>query len=69
MEVWRGGVSAWECDEMGHLNVRFHVSRALEGLGVLAELLGLEPIFAPNAAATLAVRAIGQAFQAAAGRP
>ena len=32
VEVWRGGVNTWECDEMGHLNVRFYVARAMEGL-------------------------------------
>ena len=26
LEVWRGGVNTWECDEMGHLNVRFYVA-------------------------------------------
>lgn len=35
----RGSVSAWECDENDHLNVRFYVAKANEGLPfVLAEL-------------------------------
>ena len=30
--VWRGGVNTWECDEMGHMNVRFYLAKAMEGL-------------------------------------
>ena len=26
VEVWRGGVASWECDQMGHLNVGFYVA-------------------------------------------
>ncbi len=55
-EVWRGGVNAWECDEMGHMNVRFHVARALEGLFGLARLLQLPDAAKPGAASTLIVR-------------
>ena len=32
LEVWRGSVNTWECDQMGHLNVRFYVARSAEGL-------------------------------------
>lgn len=39
-EVWRGGVNAWECDEMNHLNTRFYMTRVLEGLTVLFALAG-----------------------------
>ena len=39
IEVWRGCVNTWECDEMGHLNVRFYVARAMEGLVGLAAAL------------------------------
>lgn len=55
-EVWRGGVNAWECDEMGHMNVRFYFSRFQEGLGGVAAALGMPNAFAPGASATLAVR-------------
>jgi acyl-CoA thioester hydrolase len=41
LEYWRGGVEAWDCDEMGHMNVRFWVRRALDGLVMLARDLGL----------------------------
>jgi acyl-CoA thioester hydrolase len=56
IEVWRGGVNTWECDEMGHLNVRFYVARAVEGLVGLAAALGLGDAFRSTAAATLLVK-------------
>jgi acyl-CoA thioester hydrolase len=56
LTVWRGGVNAWECDDMGHMNVRFYVARAAEGLVGLAGALGLEDAFRPNAEATLLIR-------------
>ena len=56
VEIWRGGVNTWESDEMGHLNVRFYVTRSMEGLAGLAAELGLPHAFAPGAAATLIVR-------------
>jgi acyl-CoA thioester hydrolase len=56
VEVWRGGVAAWECDEMGHLNVRFHLARASQGLAGVAAALGMPHAFAAHGAATLIVR-------------
>lgn len=56
LELWRGGVNTWECDEMGHLNVRFYVSRAVEGLAAVASAMGLTGAFHAAAASTLVVR-------------
>jgi acyl-CoA thioester hydrolase len=56
VEVWRGGVNTWECDEMGHLNVRFYVARAMEGLVGLAGALGLPGAFRSHSPATLIVK-------------
>ncbi len=56
VEVWRGGVSTWQCDLMGHLNVRFYVAWAVEGLVGLAAALGMTRAFAPRGASTLVVR-------------
>ncbi len=56
VEVWRGGVNTWECDEMGHMNVRFYVARATEGLVGAAAALGMPGAFRPNADTTLVVR-------------
>ena len=55
-ELWRGGVNTWECDEMGHMNVRFYVARMGEGLAALARLLGMADAFTPHAASSLIVR-------------
>ena len=56
VEVWSGGVNTWECDEMGHLNVRFWVARSLEGLAGLAARLDMPTAFSAKAGATLVVR-------------
>src|SRR4051812_46544704 len=56
VEIWRGGVNTWDCDEMGHMNVRFYVVRAMEGLAGLAAELGLPHAFSPHANATVVVR-------------
>jgi acyl-CoA thioester hydrolase len=56
VEVWRGGVASWECDQMGHLNVAFYVAKSMEGLVGLADELGMPRAFAPEALSTLVVR-------------
>ena len=56
VEVWSGGVNTWECDEMGHLNVRFWVAKSLEGLAGLALRLDMPRAFSTAAGATLVVR-------------
>lgn len=56
VEVWRGGINTWECDEMGHMNVRFYVTRAMEGLVGLAAALGMPKAYTPNAGASLVLR-------------
>ena len=43
IEVLRSGVDTWECDQMGHLNVRHYFGRANHGLVMLALSLGLTP--------------------------
>lgn len=56
IEIWRGGVSPWQCDQMGHLNVRFYMSHVMEGLAGLAAALGMSHAFSPRATSTLAVK-------------
>lgn len=56
VEVWSGSVNTWECDVMGHMNVRFYVQKSMEGLGELAAELGMPAAFSPFAEATLVVR-------------
>ncbi len=40
-ELWRGNVNAWECDELGHMNVRFYAEKVGEALSYLAADLSL----------------------------
>lgn len=54
-EVWRGGVNAWECDDMGHMNTRFYVQRAGEGIQMLFARLGLPGLFGVEAMSTVLV--------------
>lgn len=43
IELLRGSVQNWECDIMGHMNVRHYVARAEAALGALAVALGRGP--------------------------
>ena len=40
---YRGSVNAWECDENDHLNVRFYLAKANQGLPFVLEAIGLPP--------------------------
>ncbi len=51
--LYQGSANAWECDEMGHLNVRFHVERAMLAIAALAQMIGMPRAFQQNAGATL----------------
>jgi acyl-CoA thioester hydrolase len=56
---------------MGHMNVRFHIARALEGMAGLARLLALPHAFRPGAISTLRLREMHVRFlrEAHAGAP
>jgi acyl-CoA thioester hydrolase len=43
IELWRGGVAVSECDGMGHMNVGYYGTKALQGLAGLTFELGLRP--------------------------
>jgi len=64
IELWRGVVNAWECDELGHMNVRFYLAKASQAIANLAEAAGLNPIHRPDASATLIARDIHVRFLA-----
>ena len=53
IELYRGIANTWECDEMGHMNVRFYVNRQMEGLHILAHAIGLPQLFRPKNSSTL----------------
>jgi len=41
---YRGSVNACECDENDHLNVRFYLAKANQGLPFVLEAIGLPPL-------------------------
>lgn len=43
IDSYRGAVDAWECDQMGHMNVQFYMVKASEAFGHLQNALGLDP--------------------------
>lgn len=71
IEVYRGSANAWECDEMGHMNVRFYVNRMMEGLAEFAHEIGIPAAFSARAASTLRPRDqhIRYIHEARAGQP
>lgn len=54
--LYQGSVNTWECDDGGHMNVRFHVERAMIGLAQMARVLDLPRAFTPAAGSTLQLR-------------
>ena len=53
IELWRGNANAWECDELGHMNVRFYLAKAMEAVANLSDRVGLIGAFREDATATL----------------
>lgn len=51
--LYQGSVNTWECDDGGHLNVRFHLERAMAGLAHMACALEMPRAFTHAAGATL----------------
>lgn len=56
IELYRGSINTWECDEMGHMNVRFYVAKMMEGLAELAHVGGLAHAFRARTQSTLRPR-------------
>jgi acyl-CoA thioester hydrolase len=55
-ELWRGCANAWECDELGHLNVRFYFAKAWEAVGRILAIAGIDQPLAENTGATVMPR-------------
>ena len=55
IEVYRGNVEAWECDENDHMNIRYYARRMMSGLTVFAHFCGLSHAFSEKGASTLSV--------------
>jgi acyl-CoA thioester hydrolase len=51
--LWKGSCNQWDCDEMGHMNVRVYVEKQLEGMVAFAHHLGMPEAFRTNAPATV----------------
>ncbi|MBI3437360.1 MAG: thioesterase family protein [Proteobacteria bacterium] len=51
--LYQGSVNTWECDDGGHLNVRFHLERMMIGLAHFARALEMPHAFTKTAGATL----------------
>lgn len=60
--LYQGSVNTWECDEGGHLNVRFHAERAFTGLAHMANRLKLPRAFTADAKMTVIPREVHVRF-------
>lgn len=56
IETYRGGVETWECDLNNHLNVKFYVAHAVDGLVMLGHALGLGSVYVRDTHKTLSTR-------------
>lgn len=54
---YRGSVNAWECDENGHLNVRFYLAKTNQGLPFVLDAIGLPAAWLQKMGARPRVRA------------
>ncbi|MCI4645281.1 MAG: thioesterase family protein [Hyphomonadaceae bacterium] len=54
--LWKGSANTWDCDEMGHMNVRIYVEKAMEALGAFAHAIDLPSAFSPRSSSTLIPR-------------
>jgi acyl-CoA thioester hydrolase len=60
--LYQGSVNTWECDDGGHLNVRFHFERAFIGLAHMARALELPRAFTESAGSTLIAQEVHARF-------
>ena len=56
IDLWKGSANTWDCDEMGHMNVRLYIEKGFEGLGTLAGLCHLSHVYKEHAPSTLIPR-------------
>jgi acyl-CoA thioester hydrolase len=60
--LYQGSVNTWECDDGGHLNIRFHFERAFIGLAHMARALELPRAFKEGAGSTLLAQEVHARF-------
>ncbi len=63
-DVWLGVANAWECDDLGHLNVKFYALKALEAFAAVIDDLGIANPERPAPLATARVREMHTRFLA-----
>lgn len=63
-ELWRGCANAWECDELGHLNVRFYFAKAWEALSRVEAIAGVDNPLEKSFASTISPRDLTVAYLA-----
>lgn len=51
--LWQGSCNQWDCDEMGHMNVRVYVEKQLEGMAAFAHFLGMPEAFRAKSPSTI----------------
>ncbi len=51
--LWQGSCNQWDCDEMGHMNVRVYVEKQLEGLVAFGHAAGMPNAFRPESPSTI----------------
>ncbi|MET0546471.1 MAG: thioesterase family protein [Caulobacterales bacterium] len=56
--LWAGGCETWECDFLGHMNVRYYAERAQQGWAPFAAAIKLPNAFHREAVSTLLPRDI-----------
>ena len=56
MKTWAGECSAWECDGLGHLNMRHYMTKTQQARQMFFIHNGLHGAFKKNALTTLIVK-------------
>ena len=61
--TWAGECSAWECDELGHLNMRHYVGKFSQARQFLFIKLGLKNAFKPHTSSSVRVKDLHIKYQ------
>jgi len=56
IKTWQGEAVNWECDELGHLNMRHYMTKASQARQMFFILMGLENAFKDQAMSSVRVR-------------
>lgn len=51
--LWKGSANTWDCDEMGHMNVRVYVEKIMEGIAAFAHTIEMPQAFQEGSQSTL----------------